>query len=271
MGIVSSRVIIAAFFGVAMIGSTVFLLTRENVRKELVAPFQAAFASGNDWNDTDEDGLSDWEEKLFGTNSRNPDSDGDGVLDGPQWHTEKEIPELEPTDSPLNYLNSVAESMPSIPEAKLEIPQDKYSTGDLTIIPTEIKNVLGYIAGLVLAMKTPEGIEDPLDTVNRWLESNDERDLALIAEAAQRESEREVKIGALSVPEALVSLHLMILNSTYQAALALDEIKVAVHNPQAGFFAAAKYANFKSKRSAAIVELTGAVNTALSKEQKGSE
>ena len=32
--------------------------------------------------DTDEDGLADWEEALWQTDPKNPDSDGDGILDG---------------------------------------------------------------------------------------------------------------------------------------------------------------------------------------------
>lgn len=32
--------------------------------------------------DSDNDGLSDWEESIYGTNINNPDSDGDGYLDG---------------------------------------------------------------------------------------------------------------------------------------------------------------------------------------------
>ena len=32
--------------------------------------------------DSDNDGLRDWEEKIYGTDPRNPDTDGDGYLDG---------------------------------------------------------------------------------------------------------------------------------------------------------------------------------------------
>jgi len=32
--------------------------------------------------DSDNDGLKDWEEKLWGTDPNNPDTDGDGVKDG---------------------------------------------------------------------------------------------------------------------------------------------------------------------------------------------
>lgn len=41
---------------------------------------QLAFASSSI--DSDNDGLSDWEESVYGTNSSNPDSDDDGYLDG---------------------------------------------------------------------------------------------------------------------------------------------------------------------------------------------
>jgi len=38
-----------------------------------------------EYTDSDNDGLLDWEEKLFGTDPQNPDSNGDGTLDGEEF------------------------------------------------------------------------------------------------------------------------------------------------------------------------------------------
>ncbi len=40
--------------------------------------------------DTDGDGITDWEERLWGTNPRNSDSDGDGVPDGTEISAERD-------------------------------------------------------------------------------------------------------------------------------------------------------------------------------------
>jgi len=46
--------------------------------------------------DSDNDGLMDWEEELFGTDPLNPDTDGDGIQDGKEFKfkREKYYPEL---------------------------------------------------------------------------------------------------------------------------------------------------------------------------------
>ncbi len=49
--------------------------------------------------DTDLDGLSNEEEKKFGTNVKNADSDGDGLLDGDEIKTFKTNPINADTDS----------------------------------------------------------------------------------------------------------------------------------------------------------------------------
>lgn len=48
--------------------------------------------------DTDQDGLKDWEEVVLGTDPKNPDTDGDGVLDGIEVKNERSPLEQEPTD-----------------------------------------------------------------------------------------------------------------------------------------------------------------------------
>lgn len=53
-----------------------------NSEEELQMQFEALAAL--EQQDSDGDGLRDWEEALWGTDVNNPDSDGDGVMDGEQ-------------------------------------------------------------------------------------------------------------------------------------------------------------------------------------------
>lgn len=48
--------------------------------------------------DADNDGLSDWEEGLFGTDPLNADTNGDGISDGEEFQSQKVYPELEYED-----------------------------------------------------------------------------------------------------------------------------------------------------------------------------
>lgn len=53
--------------------------------------------------DTDEDGLPDWEEKLYGTDMNNPDTDGDGTTDGEEIRLGRNPAKTGPDDK-LAYL-----------------------------------------------------------------------------------------------------------------------------------------------------------------------
>jgi len=50
------------------------------------------------YQDSDNDGLSDWEELLFGADPHNPDSNGNGILDGEEFATEKNYVEINPQE-----------------------------------------------------------------------------------------------------------------------------------------------------------------------------
>jgi len=220
--------------------------------------------------DSDNDGLEDWEEQLFGTDPHNPDSDGNGLLDGEEFASVKKIAEIEPTDNVLNYLNQVRQALANqgqgsiIPEAVLEIPPDHYRAVDLTIVATNDVSVTRYVVGVLLATKPYEenpDEEDPMDTISRWLESNDPKELEALVAQSRKDKLLAAELVALSVPDELAALHLEFVNSVYSGARSLEEIELTTHNPQMEFFAVAKYANYRGKRSKTIIELTQYFNT----------
>lgn len=82
----SKRILLAVIAGVLIVGisiygisskKTFFTKNASNSKKFLTLQGQIEL-------DTDADGLLDWEESLWGTDPKNPDSDGDGVSDGAQ-------------------------------------------------------------------------------------------------------------------------------------------------------------------------------------------
>jgi hypothetical protein len=74
------------------------------------SPFQSSDGSDLRYKDTDHDGLSDAEEVALGTNPKNPDTDGDGVIDGK---------DLDPLDRELT---------------QPRVPQLNYAVIDLTAL-----------------------------------------------------------------------------------------------------------------------------------------
>ena len=83
-----SKKLLLTLLAVAFVGGGVFLVahTGKNVPKSpatenVEASVNTLVLSYID-QDTDRDGLKDWEESLWGTDVHNPDSDGDGTSDG---------------------------------------------------------------------------------------------------------------------------------------------------------------------------------------------
>ncbi len=85
MGPKNILLIIIAF---ALIGGAFILAEFRNKKTEkvvyqaLVATSTSVIPSELQYQDSDKDGLKDWEEVLLGIDSKNPDSDGDGTTDG---------------------------------------------------------------------------------------------------------------------------------------------------------------------------------------------
>ena len=64
---------------IVIVGGLILLLNSKK-EKELKSPISEL--SEENYKDSDNDGLRDWEEELYGTNPLNPDTDGDGYSDG---------------------------------------------------------------------------------------------------------------------------------------------------------------------------------------------
>lgn len=73
--------LIAIIVGIILIiGGAIFVLKYPD--KESLLSKNSSKISKENLQDSDNDGLKDWEEELYRTNSNNPDTDGDGYLDG---------------------------------------------------------------------------------------------------------------------------------------------------------------------------------------------
>lgn len=69
--------------------------------------------------DSDNDGLKDWEEKLWGTDSSNPDTDGDGALDGEELKKGRDPLKKGPDDKLVQF-----QSLPKEPEPTFTSPKN---------------------------------------------------------------------------------------------------------------------------------------------------
>lgn len=89
MNFLSGKKIILVIFGLLIIAILGFVLSQPNrssygifSEENLSNKSQIAVLNNVTNQDSDKDGLKDWEESLWGTDPNNPDTDGDGTNDG---------------------------------------------------------------------------------------------------------------------------------------------------------------------------------------------
>jgi hypothetical protein len=75
--------------------------------------------------DTDEDDLQDWEEVLWGTDTKNPDTDKDGTSDGDEVKTNRNPLKAGPNDKITDLDNSTKT------KAVIQVESDKTKTGEI--------------------------------------------------------------------------------------------------------------------------------------------
>jgi len=285
VGIPSKKIFIALLAGIVMVGGS--WLWFGNGRVLLDGTFLGEASkvviglitgeSENTYTDSDNDDLPDWEETLFGTNPNNKDSDGNRVSDGEQFISLKNIPNIEADDSVLNYLNQVGQSASAsgqqitLPKATLEIPPNYFALADLEIVPASQERVKKYTYQVLYAFSIYRDVieEETFALINRWLQTNDERDLKRIIELSKIHKNLALILAEIKIPDELAVNHLDLINSIYHSGEALGDIDVTVHNPQAGFFAAALYTNYRDKRAQSILTLTEYFNQYIPTDGEG--
>lgn len=222
--------------------------------------------------DTDDDGLSDWKERLFGTNPNNPDSDRNGISDGVQYASKKTLPDKKVSDSALNYLSATGEALANggsipitgLPEPRLTRKENIYFSESLDIIPSTQESIDGYVysLSLLLAVQYGEVYESEImDAVSEWVGTGDSNALAKIKRREKNLRLAAADLSLLTIPIDIVDLHLDLINNFHKESLSLQEIlTTALENPAQGLLSGSSYVSYRSKRAQSIVALTEYIN-----------
>jgi len=108
MDIPSKKIIIASLFGIIILSFSLWNTSRDNdglsYQKEGENGQGLVLVGDFTIQDSDEDGLKDWEEILWKTDPQNPDSDGDGILDGQEIKLERNPLVIGPGDIQENAI-----------------------------------------------------------------------------------------------------------------------------------------------------------------------
>jgi len=232
----------------------------------------ARMSAGFVFPDSDDDGLSDWKERLFRTNPNSPDSDRNGIPDGVQYASKKTLPDKKVSDSALNYLSATGEALANngslpitgLPEPRLTRKENIYFSESLEIIPSTHKsrNEYVYALSLLLAVQYGEVYESEImDAVSEWVGTGDSNALAKIKRREKNLRLAAADLSLLTIPTDIVDLHLDLINNFYKESLSLQEIlTTALENPAQGLLSGSSYVSYRSKRARSIVALTEYIN-----------
>ena len=113
-------------------------------KKDKIADQISKIASNLQEQDTDNDGLKNWEESLWGTDPLNPDSDGDGTNDGEEVKIGRDPMKYGPNDIIDNLAQARANSSSTKPYSELS-PTEKFSR-DFFEQYMEVKQMSGTVS-----------------------------------------------------------------------------------------------------------------------------
>lgn len=152
-------------FGI--IGLVVFAMFvyRDTVEEQLLSDTYSTSDEMPTTDDTDNDGLKDWEEVLWGTDPNNPDSDSDGMNDGDEVGNDRNPTIAGPNDNlPEGFIPLVAQSKPldqKTPETTQEVSQKEENIPQQSDVSDNADlrtygNMLGRVFGDLTAQNDEE-------------------------------------------------------------------------------------------------------------------
>jgi hypothetical protein len=192
--------------------------------------------------DTDNDGVPDWEERLWGTSSTSPDSDGDGVPDGTEVSLRKEqlalqsgystnasytqnetdifARELFVTYSALKEQGSVSQTgADNLANAALSASVQKlptitvHTTADLKIIPSTAASNLTYKKSIANLSQASGKFGTEFGLINQGISQNDPDALRLAGTYDKVYSDYKTSLLKIDVPTNQADNHVRLLNN----------------------------------------------------------
>lgn len=233
-----------------MDGGQVNLTIKNNLDKQL------------DPKDTDNDGLPDWQEEIWGSNKNNPDSDGDGTVDGKEVNenrnptvagpedkilSDREIAlQIVPNKTDPNSVTSILSKNLLMRLAQLE-QAGQYSTKtgddlakglvDQTLSEVQIPDKYPTSVFLTFDSKEKTKLEEYKNKIleiqkNELMKIDPNvQDLDPIIKSFKNMA---FQMSVIGVPKDLLAVHAKIANGYYIAAEALINLKMSDNDPILG-------------------------------------
>lgn len=238
--------------------------------------------------DTDNDGLRDWEETLWGTNNANKDSDGDGTLDGEEVVknrnplvagpndilSEKEIQtkqgvleiqnNLSPSDTfarnVFTEVVSLKESDSFTPENKTKVVEEltksarqnfsynSYTRVGLTVFSGEEKEKIKKYASEFATIQ-----------IDMFLEMYKNKDIFQnnVSKMSEIYSKTASKLYTIAIPQSISDAHLTVVNNYELSAAAFSYIHNYKKDPVTAGIALQHYQNINEAQNEALKTIAG--------------
>lgn len=226
--------------------------------------------------DTDGDGLKDWEEVLTKTDPNKADTDGNGVSDFKQirgnstetktlTQTEKFNQDLLATLVSLDRAGALNEtsianiSQELADKIKNESLPDKFSKGDLKIVPSTNKNAVSYAKKIlsILSDKSQKKLGSELSLTADYLSGKIDKnkfqgELKIISDSYKKLG---VSASVLEVPENAKDIHYLFINNSYNTGVSLELLIQLKDDPLNGVIGIENYRNFSSRFLVSLEEI----------------
>lgn len=214
--------------------------------------------------DSDKDGLPDWKELVYGTDSNNPDTDGDGILDGEEDLKEKQNLKVSSSKDAENVsefaksffsqflqLKDTGGSVSPEEQAYLleqtlednQYPKDTYTQRNVEINYVENENIwrnYGNFVGGILINNLPVG-GSPVAILAEALNEESGEALDQIKPFKERYRAIEINFQKISIPYSLVETHLGVINSSKVLADSLEDMGQLFKDPMKAFIGLRNY------------------------------
>ena len=286
----SSKIVAAALFGVAILGfalwkSPFFNTSRTNTPTLTTAqerePLSDEYAQ-----DSDNDGVANWEEVLLGTDPNNPDSDDDGVPDGEELQRARaslsasaQIQEANSTNGTTNtdilareifgaYIQSKQQG--TYDPAAFEFiisqsaeghlasrPRSNYSEADLSLTPDiSTQQTLRYERAFQDALLPVTQIpEYELTTYGRAVQTQDESEFAKLVSAADIYAGIASSLISITAPTDAQEPHLDLVQAFDVFAQVLMQMSTSPEDPLLSFVATRNFIEAEDAIKAAYAQM----------------
>ena len=264
----SKKVVVVGLVGVVIIVGTLLFIkggdsaTGETERDNIVA--SAPNVKDLAEIDSDMDGLRDWEEALWNTDPKNPDTDGDGTSDGNEATEQNKLVETSATKESemssqvfsvtnelakgvfANYMQTKSGDVPQqvVDNTNLSLVDQALTAGQIkSYTEKDIKTsqetdhtalvAYGQKVGIAIENYMYHLNQDEPELMKQMLTSRDTSDAKKLADSALVYKMISDKLLATPVPKVpnIIAFHLNLINSYYGMYQSILQMSVALDDP----------------------------------------